>query len=95
MKRNVESVRAAHNKSRKNKSRYAEKVKRGQMYGPGCCAHSITKEQVEAGKERARRSGVFQPRYDRAPPHQQQESNDRYLPDNFDPRPLVIKVGAL
>lgn len=29
------------------KSKYAEKKARGRMmYGPGCCAHSLTKDQM-------------------------------------------------
>lgn len=32
--------------SEKKQSRYAAKRKRGQMYGPGCCAHALTKEEM-------------------------------------------------
>lgn len=40
------------------RSRYAEKKARGnQMYGPGCCAHTITATQIQNVKEQARRSG--------------------------------------
>ena len=42
------------------KSRYAEKRERNeQMYGPGCCAHTVTVAQIEAAKEAARRRGHF------------------------------------
>jgi hypothetical protein len=46
VKRNQEQVRAAHNKRRGHKSKYAEKLERNdQMYGgkgsDSCCAHRI------------------------------------------------------
>lgn len=42
-------------------SRYAEKVKRGQMYGPGCCANRLTNEQVQQRKAQLREQGVRMP----------------------------------
>ena len=43
MKRNRNNVTAGRRKKANKRSRYAEKVARGnQMYGPGCCAHSRT-----------------------------------------------------
>lgn len=36
------------------KSKYARKRASGrQMYGPGCCAHSVTNEQVERRRREA------------------------------------------
>lgn len=41
MKRNKSTARTIrHTKTRKGSSDYAAKVARGQMYGPGCCAHT-------------------------------------------------------
>lgn len=41
--------------SDRKKSRYAEKKDSGkQMYGPGCCGHSITAGAIEKVKQAAR-----------------------------------------
>lgn len=46
--------------SERKKSRYAEKKESGkQMYGPGCCAHSITMAQIEKRKAECRRDQHF------------------------------------
>ena len=40
------------------KSKYAQKVaSKKQVYGPGCCAHTISEAQVAAAKREAVRSG--------------------------------------
>jgi hypothetical protein len=58
VKRNNGSIRAAHNAARKSKSRYAEKVRRGNMmYGPGCCGHRYSHDDIEKMKAEARRNG--------------------------------------
>lgn len=56
MKRNKQTIRAARKThTQSGKSRYADKVKKGeQMYGPGCCAHRISNEQLAAVRRRAR-----------------------------------------
>lgn len=61
MKRNKQTIRAARKtRTQSGKSRYADKVKSSeQMYGPKCCAHSVSSEQVAAAKRRARESGHF------------------------------------
>jgi hypothetical protein len=57
VKRNNESVRTEHMKRRAGKSAYAAKVARGQqMYGPGCCAHKVSHERVQAAIREARRN---------------------------------------
>ena len=39
----------------KGSSDYAKKVARGeQMYGPGCCAHKLTEERMEAIRKRVK-----------------------------------------
>lgn len=62
MKRNKQTIRAARKtRTQSGKSRYADKVKSGtQMYGPGCCAHKVSSEQMAATRRRARESGHFQ-----------------------------------
>lgn len=52
MKRNTTTNRQVrHGNRTKGKSGYAEKVRRGeQMYGPGCCGHRLTEQQVRAHK---------------------------------------------
>ena len=62
MKRNKQTIRAARkSRTQSGKSRYADKQRRGeQMYGPGCCAHGITSEQMAATRRRARESGLAQ-----------------------------------
>lgn len=41
MKRNQQTIKTAHRKGGK-RSKYAAKKEAGnQMYGPGCCAHSV------------------------------------------------------
>lgn len=72
MKRNKISTRAMRHQTNvkvgnvKGKSRYAKKFRNGnQMYGPGCCAHSITQAQVDAAKrdaELARRAASYEGR---------------------------------
>ncbi len=43
-----------------NKSKYGEKLRNGNMmYGPGCCAHTVTHSQIEKAKEEARKRGHF------------------------------------
>lgn len=38
-----------------HKSKYAAKKEAGnQMYGPGCCAHSVTQPQLNAARARAK-----------------------------------------
>lgn len=38
-----------------SKSKYAEKVAtKSQMYGPGCCAHKLTRQQMDAIQQRKR-----------------------------------------
>lgn len=61
MKRNKKSTRAMRNKANeakgitKGSSPYAQKVAAGnQMYGPGCCAHKLTQERMEAIRRRAK-----------------------------------------
>jgi hypothetical protein len=45
-------------KNRQGKSRYAAKKEQGDMmYGPGCCAHTVSAAQVAAAKQRARSEG--------------------------------------
>lgn len=45
------------------KSKYAKKLMGGnQMYGPGCCAHTVTQAQINKRKEEARRNGHFRGR---------------------------------
>lgn len=40
-----------------HKSKYAAKKESGrQMYGPGCCAHSVTASQVAAARAKAKLS---------------------------------------
>lgn len=42
-------------------SHYAKKRASGNMmYGPGCCAHTVTQSQIEAAKKRARERGHFE-----------------------------------
>lgn len=37
------------------KSKYAEKIAlKNQMYGPGCCAHKLTRQQMDAIQQRKR-----------------------------------------
>lgn len=44
----------------RKKSSYAMKKSRGNMmYGPGCCAHTITAAQIQAAKEEARKNGHY------------------------------------
>ena len=44
--------------SRQGKSHYAAKRDRGDMmYGPGCCAHKVTSQQIAAAKQKAREEG--------------------------------------
>lgn len=53
MKRNQQSVRIGHmaKGTPAGKSKYAQKVRSGnQMYGPGCCAHKISRERVLVAK---------------------------------------------
>lgn len=46
-----------------NRSRYAEKRDSGQMmYGPGCCAHTITDSQIAKAKADAEKRGHFRAR---------------------------------
>lgn len=46
-------------KKKLGKSKYSEKKARGnQMYGPGCCAHTITSAQITAAKDAARKAGI-------------------------------------
>lgn len=42
----------------KKKSKYAEKRERNNMmYGPGCCAHTVTPAQIQEAKRIARYEG--------------------------------------
>lgn len=55
--------------SQQKKSKYAEKKARGNMmYGPGCCAHSLTPEQGRQIRIRngTLRSGLPTKSYDNA-----------------------------
>ena len=61
MKRNKKSTRAMRNKANeakgitKGSSPYAKKVAAGnQMYGPGCCAHKLAQERMEAIRRRVK-----------------------------------------
>lgn len=45
--------------SEKRESKYAKKKRRDKMmYGPGCCAHSVTAAQIQAAKDAARKAGT-------------------------------------
>lgn len=56
MKRSRTTVAGARRaKNRQGKSRYAAKRERNDMmYGPGCCAHSVSAAQITAARQRAR-----------------------------------------
>lgn len=61
MKRNKTSSRAMRHQNNESKgitkgsSKYAQKVARGgQMYGPGCCAHKLTQERMDAIRKRVK-----------------------------------------
>ena len=45
-------------KTRQGKSSYAAKREQNNMmYGPGCCAHKVTPQQIAAARQRAREEG--------------------------------------
>lgn len=49
--------------NRPSLSKYAKKVSSGhQMYGPGCCAHTVSNSQIAKRKEEARARGHFRGR---------------------------------
>ena len=61
MKHNNASLRATrHSKRTKGKSKYAAKVQAGnQMYGPGCCAHTVPESRLRDRREELNRIGWF------------------------------------
>jgi hypothetical protein len=64
MKRSRTSVIVGRRKRANGRSRYMEKVDAGkQMYGPGCCAHTVTGEAVRKAKEEARHNGTYRESY--------------------------------
>lgn len=42
-----------------SESKYAKKLRSGQLYGPGCCAHTVTQKQIDAAKQLAYERGHF------------------------------------
>jgi hypothetical protein len=63
VKRNTETVKIGRLKKAGHRSRYAEKVERGQMYGPGCCAHTVSDAQIQAARKKARETGTYKPSF--------------------------------
>ncbi len=60
--------------SQKPKSKYASKVSSGkQMYGPGCCAHTVTSSRIEAAKEAARDAPRPRPKFYTKPNQREME----------------------
>jgi hypothetical protein len=50
--------------SSSQESKYAKKrTSNKMMYGPGCCAHTVTDTDVRRAKEEARRNGTYRESY--------------------------------
>jgi len=57
-------VRKHDDDSTRKESKYGQKRTSGKMmYGPGCCAHTISADQVRKAKEEARRNGTYRESY--------------------------------
>lgn len=68
MKRNMNTVTAGRRVKAGGRSKYATKVASGnQLYGPGCCAHTRTAEQIAKGKAEAAKRGHFAGYYSQKP----------------------------
>lgn len=64
VKRNRATVSHARRKKATGKSRYKTKQEAGnQLYGPGCCAHTVSEQQVRKAKENARYNGTYRESY--------------------------------
>lgn len=62
-------------------SKYSKKVASGhQMYGPGCCAHTVSLAQINKRKDEARARGHFRGRTF----FESEEGRPTYIPGDYE-----------